>query len=210
MVNGILEAGYLNQGQICAAAERFYLPQEKLDTVMTLLRQRLSEIVPGSPLDEKTVMGPLANQVQLEKVLHLIQRAREEGDTIVYGGETLPGGGFFLQPTAVKVRSKNSTLMHEETFGPVCSFIGYQNEKEALSHINASPFGLAASVWSENMSKALRYAEDIDAGMVWVNMHTFLDPAVPFGGMKGSGSGREFGSAFIDDYTELKSVMVRY
>ncbi|EAQ5757679.1 aldehyde dehydrogenase family protein, partial [Salmonella enterica] len=82
--------------------------------------------------------------------------------------------------------------------------------KEALSHINASPFGLAASVWSENMSKALRYAEDIDAGMVWVNMHTFLDPAVPFGGMKGSGSGREFGSAFIDDYTELKSVMVRY
>ncbi|EOG3290012.1 NAD-dependent phenylacetaldehyde dehydrogenase [Salmonella enterica] len=210
MVNGILEAGYLNQGQICAAAARFYLPQEKLDTVMTLLRQRLSEIVPGSPLDEKTVMGPLANQVQLEKVLRLIQIAREEGDTIVYGGETLPGEGYFLQPTAVKVRSKNSTLMHEETFGPVCSFIGYQNEKEALSHINASPFGLAASVWSENMSKALRYAEDIDAGMVWVNMHTFLDPAVPFGGMKGSGIGREFGSAFIDDYTELKSVMVRY
>ncbi|MEE3796373.1 copper homeostasis protein CutC, partial [Escherichia coli] len=83
---------------------------------------------------------------------------------------------------ANNLRSKNSTLMHEETFGPVCSFIGYQNEKEALSHINASPFGLAASVWSENMSKALRYAEDIDAGMVWVNMHTFLDPAVPFGG----------------------------
>ncbi len=95
------------------------------------------------------------------------------------------------------MRSKNSTLMHEETFGPVCSFIGYQNEKEALSHINASPFGLAASVWSENMSKALRYAEDIDAGMVWVNMHTFLDPAVPFGGMKGSGIGREFGSALL-------------
>ncbi|MGG7125838.1 aldehyde dehydrogenase family protein, partial [Salmonella enterica] len=79
-----------------------------LDTVMTLLRQRLSEIVHGSPLDEKTVMGPLANQVQLEKELHLIQRAREEGDTIVYCGETLPGGGFFLQPTPVTVRSKNT------------------------------------------------------------------------------------------------------
>ncbi|ELT8982780.1 aldehyde dehydrogenase family protein [Salmonella enterica] len=210
MVNGILEAGYLNQGQICAAAERFYLPQEKLDTVMTLLRQRLSEIVPGSPLDEKTMMGPLANQAQLEKMLRLIQIARQEGDTIVYGGETLPGEGYFLQPTAVKVRSENSPLMHEETFGPLCSFIGYQNEKEALSRINASPFGLAASVWSENICKALRYAEDIDAGMVWVNMHTFLDPAVPFGGMKGSGIGREFGSAFIDDYTELKSVMIRY
>ncbi len=125
MVNGILEAGYLNQGQICAAAERFYLPQEKLDTVMALLRQRLSEIVPGSPLDEKTVMGPLANQVQLEKVLHLIQRAREEGDTIVYGGETLPGEGDFFQPTAGKKRSKKSTLMHEETLWPVFCFFGF-------------------------------------------------------------------------------------
>lgn len=84
-----------------------------------------------------------------------------------------------------------------------------------VSHLFWIAFALfvnryTASVWSENMSKALRYAEDIDAGMVWVNMHTFLDPAVPFGGMKGSGIGREFGSAFIDDYTELKSVMVRY
>ena len=110
----------------------------------------------------------------------------------------------------MQVRRENSTLMQEETFGPVCSFIGYQSEEEALSRINASPFGLAASVWSENIRKALRYSDAINAGIVWVNMHTFLDPAVPFGGMKGSGIGREFGSAFIDDYTELKSVMVRY
>ncbi|MGS8713300.1 aldehyde dehydrogenase family protein, partial [Salmonella enterica subsp. enterica serovar Infantis] len=80
-------------------------------------------------------------------------------------------------------------------------FIGSQNEKEALSHLTASPCGLAASVWSENRSKALRYAEEIDAGMVWDNMHNFLDPAVPCGGMKGSGSGRDCGSAFIVDYS---------
>lgn len=166
--------------------------------------------VTGSPLDEQTLMGPLANRVQFEKVLQLIEKAREEGDTIVCGGEALPGDGYFVLPTAVKVRSENSTLMQEETFGPVCSFIGYQSEEEALSRINASPFGLAASVWSENIRKALRYSDAINAGIVWVNMHTFLDPAVPFGGMKGSGIGREFGSAFIDDYTELKSVMVRY
>ena len=79
-----------------------------------------------------------------------------------------------------------------------------------LARMNASPYGLAASVWSDNIRQALRYSEAIEAGIVWVNMHTFLDPAVPFGGMKGSGIGREFGSAFIDDYTELKSVMVRY
>ena len=210
MADGIIEAGYLNQGQICAAAERFYLPQGKLDAVLEILKQRLSALRPGSPLDEQTLMGPLANRVQFEKVLQLIEKAREEGDTIVCGGETLPGDGYFVLPTAVKVRSENSTLMQEETFGPVCSFISYQSEEEALSRINASPFGLAASVWSENIRKALRYSGAINAGIVWVNMHTFLDPAVPFGGMKGSGIGREFGSAFIDDYTELKSVMVRY
>ena len=99
--------------------------------------------------------------------------------------------------------------MREETFGPVCSFIGYRSEEEALARMNASPYGPAASVWSDNIRQALRYSEAIEAGIVWVNMHTFLDPAVPFGGMKGSGIGREFGSAFIDDYTELKSVMVR-
>ena len=198
MVNGIIEAGYLNQGQICAAAERFYLPQGKLDAVLALLKDKLSAFAPGSPLDEQTLMGPLANRQQYEKVLKLIQTARDEGE------------GYFLQPTAVKVRSEESTLMREETFGPVCSFIGYRSEEEALARINASPYGLAASVWSDNIRQALRYSEAIDAGIVWVNMHTFLDPAVPFGGMKGSGIGREFGSAFIDDYTELKSVMVRY
>jgi phenylacetaldehyde dehydrogenase len=155
-------------------------------------------------------MGPLANRQQYDKVLRLIQTARDEGDTIVCGGEAAAGEGYFLQPTAVKVRSEESTLMREETFGPVCSFIGYHSEDEALARINASPYGLAASVWSDNIRLALRYSEAIDAGIVWVNMHTFLDPAVPFGGMKGSGIGREFGSAFIDDYTELKSVMVRY
>ena len=210
MVNGIIEAGYLNQGQICAAAERFYLPQGKLDAVLALLKDKLSAFAPGSPLDEQTLMGPLANRQQYDKVLRLIQTARDEGDTIVCGGEALPGEGYFLQPTAVKVRSEESTLMREETFGPVCSFIGYRSEEEALARINASPYGLAASVWSDNIRQALRYSEAIEAGIVWVNMHTFLDPAVPFGGMKGSGIGREFGSAFIDDYTELKSVMVRY
>ncbi|VEC75909.1 Aldehyde dehydrogenase [Raoultella ornithinolytica] len=94
MADGIIEAGYLNQGQICAAAERFYLPQGKLDAVLEILKQRLSALRPGSPLDEQTLMGPLANRVQFEKVLQLIEKAREEGDTIVCGGEALPGDGY--------------------------------------------------------------------------------------------------------------------
>lgn len=210
IVNGILEAGYINQGQICAAAECFWLPAEKIDAVLAELKQHLNSMPIGSPLDEATVMGPLANRAQLNKITQLIATARAEGDEIICGGEVLPGNGCFLQPTAIRVASVNSTLMKEETFGPVGSFIAYEDPEQALEIINASPFGLAASVWSNNLSLALRFSEKLDAGIVWINMHTFLDPAVPFGGSKDSGIGREFGSAFIDDYTELKSIMVRY
>lgn len=210
MVNGIVEAGYLNQGQICAAAECFWLPADKIDAVLQALKTRLDSTVIGSPLDESTAMGPLANRAQLEKITALLATARREGDEIVCGGEAIAGGGYFLQPTAIRVASASSTLMKEETFGPVGSFISYDDPEQALQNINASPFGLAASVWSRNISQALRFSERLEAGIVWINMHTFLDPAVPFGGSKGSGSGREFGSAFIDDYTELKSIMVRY
>lgn len=210
MVNGILEAGYLNQGQICAAAECFWLPEQKMEAVLALLSERLAAMPIGSPLDEATVVGPLANRAQFDKVLGLIEQARAEGDEIVCGGQAQGGKGFFVQPTAIRVASVDSTLMREETFGPVGSFIAYQDAEQALATINDSPYGLAASVWSHNLSHALRISERLEAGIVWINMHTFLDPAVPFGGVKGSGIGREFGSAFIDDYTELKSVMMRY
>ncbi|MBK0097454.1 aldehyde dehydrogenase family protein [Erwinia sp. S63] len=210
MVNGIMEAGYLNQGQICAAAECFWLPADKIDAVLAELKVRLNSTVIGSPLDETTAMGPLANLAQLEKITQLVATARDEGDEIICGGEVLSGGGYFYQPTAIRVASVDSTLMKEETFGPVGSFIAYEDAEQALQCINASPYGLAASVWSRNISLALRFSERLEAGIVWVNMHTFLDPAVPFGGSKGSGIGREFGSAFIEDYTELKSIMIRY
>jgi len=98
----------------------------------------------------------------------------------------------------------------EHAFCPLIGFLPYDDEDELPGLINDSALGLAASVWTNDLSRALRLIPRIEAGTVWVNMHTFLDPAVPFGGMKGSGVGREFGSAFIDDYTELKSVMIRY
>jgi phenylacetaldehyde dehydrogenase len=210
IVAGIIEAGYVNQGQICAAAERFYLPAEKFDRVLEVLCQRLSSLQPGSPLDEQCQLGPLANRAHLEKVSKLVDQARSEGDEVLCGGGSPDLPGYYYLPTVLKVRSADSTLMQQETFGPVGSFLAYQDEEQALKQVNDSPFGLAASVWTHDLSKALRYSEQIKAGTVWVNMHTFLDPALPFGGIKGSGNGREFGGAFIQDYTRLKSVMVRY
>ncbi|MNC24264.1 Phenylacetaldehyde dehydrogenase [compost metagenome] len=100
--------------------------------------------------------------------------------------------------------------MTQETFGPVATFLAYDDEDELVSLMNDSPYGLSASLWTNDLSKALRMIPEIQAGTLWVNMHTLLDPAVPFGGIKASGIGREFGGAFIEDFTELKSVMIRY
>lgn len=210
MVNGILEAGYMNQGQICAAAERFYLPKSHIDEVLQKLAQRLSQLHIGASLDESTEFGPLANRAHYEKILALFDKARQEGNEIVYGGNALQGPGFFVEPTIIRAKSAQDLLMREETFGPVCTFLAYEDEEELVAMMNDSPYGLAASLWTNDLSKALRMVDRIESGTLWINMHNFLDPALPFGGIKASGIGREFGSAFIEHYTELKSVMVRY
>ncbi|MCW2256408.1 phenylacetaldehyde dehydrogenase [Providencia alcalifaciens] len=210
IVDGIIEAGYLNQGQICAAAERFYIHSSLIDEVLQQLKQRLSTFKIGSPLDETTKMGPLANKAHYEKILGLFEKARQEGSEIIYGGEAIVGTGYFVPPTIIRANSPDDTLMKEETFGPVGTFLSYDDEEELIEQMNSTPFGLAASIWTNDLSKAMRMISRIEAGTVWVNMHTFLDPAVPFGGVKSSGIGREFGSAFIEHYTELKSVMMRY
>ncbi|MBD2812299.1 aldehyde dehydrogenase family protein [Xenorhabdus sp. Vera] len=210
IVDGILEAGYVYQGQICAAAERFYIPSIHMDAVLELLSERLSAMKIGSPLDESTEMGPLANKPHYEKILSLFEQARQDGCEIVYGGYALEGPGFFVAPTIVRANSPEDTLMKEETFGPIGTFLSYDDEEELITMMNSTPFGLSASLWTNDLSKAMRMTPRIEAGILWINMHTFLDPAVPFGGMKSSGIGREFGSAFIEHYTELKSVMIRY
>ncbi|MFC0180166.1 aldehyde dehydrogenase family protein [Thorsellia kenyensis] len=210
IVNGIIEAGFLNQGQICAAAERFYIPNDLLPEVMDKLAVALGSMKIGSSLDETTQVGPLANKMQKEKVLSLIEKAKSEGNKIICGGHAIEGAGYFVAPTAILANSTQDTLMKEETFGPVGTLIGYDNENELINMLNDSPYGLSASLWTNDLSKAYRMIPKIEAGTLWVNMHTFLDPALPFGGVKASGIGREFGSAFIEYYTELKSVMIRY
>ncbi|MDX7992941.1 aldehyde dehydrogenase family protein [Xenorhabdus littoralis] len=210
IVDGILEAGYVYQGQICAAAERFYIPSVHMEAVLELLSERLSAMKIGSPLDESTEIGPLANREHYEKILSLFEKARQEGCEIVYGGHALEGPGYFVAPTIVRAKSTEDTLMKEETFGPIGAFLSYDDEEELIGMMNDTPFGLSASLWTNDLSKAMRMIPRIDAGILWINMHTLLDPSVPFGGMKSSGIGREFGSAFIEHYTELKSVMMRY
>ena len=209
-VAGIIEAGFLHAGQICAAGERFYVHRSRLDPLLDALSQRLGQLKIGSPLDEATQFGPVANKPHQQKLAELFATARAEGSQIIHGGKLGDGPGCFVEPTVILARSASDTLLNQETFGPVATFLPYDDEDELLQLMNASPYGLSASLWTNDLGKAMRMIPQIQAGTLWVNMHTLLDPAVPFGGIKASGIGREFGSAFIDDFTELKSVMIRY
>ncbi|WHH50561.1 aldehyde dehydrogenase family protein [Pseudomonas sp. Ap32] len=209
-VDGIIEAGFLHSGQICAAGERFYVHRSRIDPLLEALSQRLSQLKVGSPLDETTQFGPVANKPHQLKLAELFSTARAEGSQIIHGGRIGDGPGCFVEPTVILAKSASDTLLNQETFGPVATFLPYDTEEELLQLMNASPYGLSASLWTNDLGKAMRLIPEIQAGTLWVNMHTLLDPAVPFGGIKASGIGREFGSAFIDDFTELKSVMIRY
>ncbi len=205
----LLQATFVHQGQVCAAPERFFVHRSKYDEFIEKITAALQQIKVGSPLDESSMFGPLSNQVHFEKVKHYLDLAKQNNQVIA-GGRVLEGTGYFVEPTLLSVTGTEDPLFIEETFGPVVDVIAFDDEEELMSMMNHSHFGLTASLWTNDLSKALRMIPQIEAGTLWINMHTFLDPAVPFGGIKASGIGREFSDAFIEDYTELKSVMIRY
>lgn len=209
-VEGIIEAAYLHQGEICASAERFYIHRSRIDDVMELLGKRLATMRIGPAMDDSVTFGPLANKTHFDKVMSFFARARQENGVIVYGGSAARDDGFFVKPTAILARSQTDTIMTEESFGPVGGFLAYDDPDEMLAYMNDTRFGLAASIWTNDLANAMRLVTRVQAGTVWVNMHNYIDPAMPFGGVKSSGIGREFGEAFIEHFTELKSVMIRY
>lgn len=205
----LLQATFVHQGQVCAAPERFFVHQSKYEEFIQKASGAIQQLKIGSPLDETVMFGPLSNKPHLEKVRHYLALAAKN-QQVISGGKVLQGTGYYVEPTLLKVQGINDPLFTEEIFGPVVDVIAFESEEELIKMMNHSRFGLTASIWTNNLSKALRLIPQIEAGSIWVNMHTFLDPSVPFGGIKASGLGREFSDAFIDDYTELKSVMICY
>ncbi|MEW7121937.1 NAD-dependent phenylacetaldehyde dehydrogenase [Acinetobacter nosocomialis] len=205
----LLQATFVHQGQVCASPERFFVHRTKYDELVEKLSKALSSLKIGSAMDEGSMFGPLSNQPHFHKVKHYLEMAKANNQ-IIAGGEALDRSGYFVQPTLISFKNTNDPLFSEETFGPVVGVMPFETDEELIQLMNQSRFGLTASIWTNDLSKALRLIPKIEAGTLWVNMHTFLDPSVPFGGVKASGIGREFSDAFIEDYTELKSVMIRY
>ncbi|WP_312379713.1 aldehyde dehydrogenase family protein [Pseudomonas oryzihabitans] len=208
-VGGALMGGLLNQGQVCAAASRFFVPRRLHEPFLEALSAAVSGMTLGAGLDPSAQINPLVSRKQQRTVLDHLQQARQQGARVVAGGAAPDLPGFFVQPTVLDVNAEMS-VAQEEVFGPVLSVLAYDDLDEAVRQINASHYGLTASIWSNDLTRTLDLIPRIEAGTVWVNSHVPVDPNLPFGGYKQSGIGREFGRGAVEAFTELKSVCIAY
>ena len=205
---GAANAIFFNQGQVCCAGSRLYVQRRQFDRVMAEICDIANGMKLGNGLDSSVDMGPLISAKQQARVDGYIEMGRELGATIACGGSSA-GPGFFVRPTLITDVDQKCPLVQEEIFGPVLVAQPFDDIEDAIRLANDSPFGLGASIWSNNLSQVHRMIPRIRAGSVWVNCHTALDPALPFGGYKMSGIGREMGEAAIEHYTESKSVLIK-
>ncbi|MCM2973323.1 aldehyde dehydrogenase family protein [Larsenimonas suaedae] len=208
-VNGALMGGLINQGQVCAAASRFYVHRSIHDAFCEQLAKAVDSMHAGPGIDPDAQVNPLVSKRQQDSVQGYIDRARDQGAK-VHVGNKVPTEGFYVSPTVVSGATHDMEIAREEVFGPVLTVIAFDDEEDALKMVNDSDLGLAASLWTESLSKAMAMTPRIEAGTVWVNTHVTLDPAMPFGGLKMSGIGKEFGPEAVNAYTELKSICIAY
>ena len=207
-IQGTAMGVFANQGQICAAGTRILVEQPLYDTVVTALGGAAESIRLGHPLDPETQMGSLINRRQLERVLGYIESGKAEGARLVAGGEREGDRGFFVRPTVFADARNDMRIAREEIFGPVGTVIPFADADEAVALANDSRYGLAATVWTQDVARAHTLAARLEAGSVWVNGWGAIDPRLPWGGVKGSGYGRELGWAGIVENTDEKVVTI--
>ncbi len=205
-ISGAASAIFFNHGQCCCAGSRLYVEEKAFDEVVDGVAQRAEKIRVGSGLESATDMGPLVSEEQLARVCGYLEAGRAEGAKAVTGGERFGDKGYFVKPTVLTNTTEKMKVVQEEIFGPVVTAIPFREPEELLPRANDTVYGLAAGVWSRDIKKAHAVAAKLRAGTVWINCYNVFDAALPFGGYKQSGWGREMGHEVLENYTETKAV----
>jgi aminomuconate-semialdehyde/2-hydroxymuconate-6-semialdehyde dehydrogenase len=213
-INGLSDAIFLNTGQVCLCAERVYVERGIFGRVVAALKHKAESLHPGWPMDEDTDIGPLISAQHRDKVVSYYRLAGEEGAAVVVGGGVPHFGdardnGFYVQPTIYTGLPESARCMKEEIFGPVCHITPFESEDEAVAMANDTKYGLAASIWTTNLTRGHRVAQKMNVGITWVNCWYLRDLRTPFGGVGLSGIGREGGMHSLNFYSALNNICIR-
>jgi len=214
MLKDTIRSSFSNQGEICLCSSRLLIEESIYDKFKKEFVELVKQLTPGDPLDENTKQGAIVSKAHFEKILRCIDTAKKEGGKVLCGGHIVkPEGrcenGYFIEPTVVEGLGPGCQTNQEEIFGPVVTLQSFKNEEEALELANATSYGLAATVWTQDISKANRVAAKLESGIVWINCWLLRDLRTPFGGIKNSGVGREGGWEALRFFTEAKNVCVQ-
>ena len=207
-VGAAMLGNFYSSGQICSNGTRVFVQRALKERFLTRLAARSAAIVAGDPMDPATQFGPLINAAQHDKVMGYIARAKQEGARLVTGGAAGNAGALFVQPTVFAEVTDTMTLAREEVFGPVMAVLDFDTEEEVIARANATQFGLAAGVFTADLARAHRVIAQLQAGTCWINRYNLTPVEMPFGGVKGSGFGRENSRAALDHYSQIKAVYV--
>ncbi|HEY7351190.1 MAG TPA: aldehyde dehydrogenase family protein [Terriglobales bacterium] len=208
-IPGAASAIFFNQGQCCCAGSRLFVEKDAYDQVVEGIAENAKKIRVGSGLDPATQMGPLVSEEQLNRVCGYLESGLSQGAKALAGGQKKGDKGYFVEPTVLVNTKDDMKVVQEEIFGPVVTATPFSDPEELTPRANDNVYGLAAGVWTRDISKAHRTAEYLKAGTVWINCYNIFDAALPFGGYKQSGWGREMGHEALNNYTQTKAVCAR-
>ncbi|MCW5910237.1 MAG: aldehyde dehydrogenase [Cyclobacteriaceae bacterium] len=213
-VSTSIQSSFSNQGEICLCGSRIFLERPLYEKFVAEFMVRTKALTVGDPLDDASNLGAMASEAHMNKVLLYIELAKKEGGTIIQGGNQVKltgrcAGGYFIEPTIITGLPHLCRTNQEEIFGPVVTIMPFDTEEEVLEYANSTTYGLAATIWTENLKRAHRVAAGVKSGIIWVNCWLFRDLRTPFGGMKQSGVGREGGFEALKFFTDEKNVCIK-
>jgi aldehyde dehydrogenase (NAD+) len=211
-VKGAINGIFFGKGEVCCAGSRLFVEGKVKDEFTEKLVARAKKLQPGDPLDPKTRLGAIVSEQQMKSVLGYIESGKSEGAQVLTGGNraSIDGSkGFFIEPTIFGGVKNDMKIAQEEIFGPVLATLSFDDVDEVAALANANPYGLAAAIWTKDIKRAHALSKRLRAGTVWINTYGVMDAALPFGGYKQSGFGRELGMHAIEHYTELKTVWLQ-